>query len=493
MRYLFFCLFFVVSFGVFGQDTFLKTFDFAGNWEEATGVVRANGGYIIVGGGGLAGSNSLYAVRLLKVDEEGNELWRKLYVKDYVSWGTSQAGLIRSSDGNYVFTGGHRDTIDYTWHGLYGKFDENGDTLWLKVDPWEQSTNIIGVTEAADGGYLFTGRAVDTLNLSVQLYLLRTDIDGNVIWFRTYGGLGYDMGIWSANTPDGGFITGGFYGSNPSQSSDGWLLRVDAEGEVVWSKTYGGVNNDCGVAIRSLGGDTYLMNHCIDSIASGSSVSQIYRYISKIDGNGNTLWKSYYAENHPWSPETASLRILEDGSAVIVGRIVRLGWGQGVWVIKFSAEGQELWHRNYLTVNGNEENKYAIDFTKAHDGGLVLVGRIGDGGDDMMVLKLDSMGCFTSGCDSVATSSETLFGDEGGLVVYPSPFEEEFRLEGLVPFGKEGRVVVRDMLGRVLLDGGLVRGKFMEEVDSSSWGEGLYVVSLFVEGRVLFSRKVLKR
>jgi len=463
--------------------------------EQATGVISTNDGYIIVGEGHSPNPVIGRTLRIIKIDAEGEELWRQEYQKDYESWGSHVAGIIRTSDGHYIFCGEHQDTVDYVWHGLYGKFDENGDTLWMKVDPREQFTSIIGVLEVSDGGYLFTGRARANLSVGVQLYLLRTDIDGNVLWFQTYGNEGYDRGIWSSPTSDGGFLVGGSKEGDTSQGEDGWLFKVDSLGNVEWEKLFGGPFSDWACLIRGVGDGTYIMDHAIDSIYNAPAVTRSYRYLSKLDEEGNLLWSHFYEGDHPWNPETASFRILEDGSIVIVGRVIDKSWGweQGVWLIKFSPEGQELWSRDYLVVDGDEEDKYALDFTEAHDGGLVLIGRIGDGGDDMMVLKLDSMGCFTSGCDSVATSSETLFGEEGGLVVYPSPFEEAFRLEGLVPFGKDGRVVVRDMLGRVLLDGGLVRGKFMEEVDSSDWGEGLYVVSLFVEGRVLFSRKVLKR
>ena len=94
------------------------------------------------------------------------------------------------------------------------------------------------IQQTADGGYVISSTS------SADAWVLKLNANGNVVWQKTYGGPSYDQGNSIRQTADGGYIVAGTTASFGAGGYDVWLLRLDGSGGITWQKTYGGVSGD---------------------------------------------------------------------------------------------------------------------------------------------------------------------------------------------------------------------------------------------------------
>lgn len=217
------------------------TRQFEGNCANPT----SDGGCIITGRIGLN-------LKLMKLDDKGDSIWAKLYKKGNA--GNGGAFVVQTSDGGYIVTGGAVDTLDsQTYRSFLWllKTDEVGDTQWTKSyggEDWGIVDYGYCVRETSDGGYAIAGAVHVRGN---QRYdLMKTDSQGDSLWFGVPGGGGEAYCV--EQTTDGGYIVAGgtewntLVSSPSTASGDLWLVKTDANGDSVWARKYGGDGLDAG-------------------------------------------------------------------------------------------------------------------------------------------------------------------------------------------------------------------------------------------------------
>ncbi len=242
------------SFGAGQTDIWVFKLDPDGNiqWEKTYGGRKAeqawavdvtrDGGYIVAGGTTSFGAGGAdYWV--LKLDPEGDVLWQKTYGggDDDGGGGEYEEFVVRvleDRDGNYVlasetasFGAGETDI----W---VLKLDSQGEILWQKAYGGEYEDSIWSFQEAADGGYLLPGVTTSfSPDLSGDLWVLKIDPAGEILWQRVYGVPDlWDEALSVGASADGGALIGGYY-----EEADDWdltLLRLDASGEALWQRRY---------------------------------------------------------------------------------------------------------------------------------------------------------------------------------------------------------------------------------------------------------------
>jgi len=154
----------------------------------------------------------------------------------------AQGGVIQVSDGNFVAVG-HSASFSSTYDVYVVKSDRCGRLIWshtYDIGGVDVGTKI---RETADGGFIIVGSTENTNHCCTRrdAFLMRLDKDGGVRWARTYGGSRDDIGsdvILSAKT--GGFLFAGSTSSVGAGDYDGWLTRTDDDGNIIWSRAYGG-------------------------------------------------------------------------------------------------------------------------------------------------------------------------------------------------------------------------------------------------------------
>ena len=262
-----------------GNTSWTKTW--GTNWGEFGEDVKQtqDGGYIIVGGGSYQNS---FGVWLLKTDSNGDTVWTK-HIGQYAreEWGYS---LDKTSDGGYIIVG----TTSLWGSGdiFLIKTTGSGDTLWTKTLGGTNREVGYSVQQTSDGGYIITGYTFSFGAGESDLWLVKTDVGGNLIWDKTYGGNGIERGHSVQQTLDGGYIITGITSSFSAGLEDGWLIKTDGNGDSLWTKTYGGVDTDWLVSLDQtndggyvLAGETYSFG-----VNSGDA------WLIKTNGNGDTLW-----------------------------------------------------------------------------------------------------------------------------------------------------------------------------------------------------------
>jgi len=189
----------------------------------------------------------------------------------------------QTADNKFIITG-HTHNSGNELNDMYIiKVDMNGDELWDKTFGGDYNYDIgNSVEETLDGRFIVTGSTSSYGNGGNDVYLIKIDTNGNELWSKTFGGIGYDIGAFVAETLDGGFIITGSssYGNG---GIDAYLIRTNMNGTELWSKTFGGSEDDYGYSVEETSDGGFIITGYTESYGNGSADV----YLIKTDANGN--------------------------------------------------------------------------------------------------------------------------------------------------------------------------------------------------------------
>ena len=214
-------------------------------------------------------------------------------------------------------------------------FNVNIDAQWNKNwGGWDDDSSRC-VQQTADGGYVIVGSTVSYGSGNSDIWLIKTDNNGKKLWDKTFGGSDWDSGYFLQQTDDDGFI---IIGSTNSfgPDNDVWLIKTDADGNKQWDKTFDFEGNDIGncIEITSDGG----------FIITGSTGQDIL--LMKTDNDGNKLWDNIFGGDNTYT--ACSVKETADKGYILIGSIRSFGSGdEDVFLIKTDSLGQELWEKTF--------------------------------------------------------------------------------------------------------------------------------------------------
>ncbi|MCD6102046.1 MAG: T9SS type A sorting domain-containing protein, partial [Candidatus Cloacimonetes bacterium] len=266
-----------------GDILWTNTFGEA-SWDEGWSVQETtDGGYIIAGLTNLEYSSAVY---LIKTNAQGNALWTKIYggtgPGSGCEWGRS---VQQTTDGGYIITG-FTESLGAGAADVYLiKTNSQGDILWTTTYGGTNDESGYSVQETTDGGYIIAGRTRSFGTGNYDVYLIRTDANGGTLWTRTFGGTDNDEGLSVQETTDGGYILTGYTGSFGAGSSDFWLIKTNVQGDTLWTRTYGGPNDDRSLSVQQTTDGSYIVVGYTCSFGAGLSDVWLLR----ISGEGTQL------------------------------------------------------------------------------------------------------------------------------------------------------------------------------------------------------------
>lgn len=311
-----------------GTDHWVIKLDATGNieWKKSFGgsgedkgydiSETADGGYILTGytnssDGDVTFNNGSVDYWVVKLDNTGSLQWQK-------SFGGSSADapyfIIQTLDGGYAVTGfststdgsgdvtGNNGSFDY-W---FCKMDASGTLQWQKSLGGTATEQSFGIVQTDDSSYVICGYSsspntgmVTGNHGDLDYWIVKIDKTGTLVWERSYGGTGTDRAFGINKTSDGGFIINGVSLSTDGDvtgnhgGNDYWVVKLDADGLLLWQHSYGGSDDDFGRIAFELPDGGYMLGGRTNSPNDGDVIGNHGDYdywLLKIDAAGTILW-----------------------------------------------------------------------------------------------------------------------------------------------------------------------------------------------------------
>jgi len=210
----------------------------------------------------------------------------------------------------------------------------SAQTRWWKVYGGQNDEIGYSVQQTTDSGYVTAGYTWSYGAGGRDLYLIKSNAQGDTIWTRTYGGALDDYGTAAQQTADGGYVIAGYTWSYGAGGADAYLVKADADGDTLWTRTYGGRDFDGGYAVRQTTDGGFVVAGSTNCVGAGSCDA----YLIKTNAQGDTLWTRTYGG--PNADKAYAVRQTSDGGYVIAGFAGSFGAGNcDVYLIKSDANG----------------------------------------------------------------------------------------------------------------------------------------------------------
>jgi hypothetical protein len=361
-------------------------------WGESL-IQTSDGGYAIAGytisfG---AGSGDVYVVKL---DANGNLQWTKtIGGKD---WDEGHS-LIQTSDGGYAIAGSTKSFGSGGYDVYVVKLDANGNLQWTKTIGGHETEKGYSLIQTSDGGYAIAGVTSSFGAGLGDVYLVKLDAKGNLQWTKTIGGLNGEIGFSLIQTSNGGYAIAGYTESFGAGKVDVYVVKLDANGNLQWTKTIGGPAIEAGNSLIQTSDGGYAIAGFTESFGAG----KVDVYVVKLDANGNLQWTKTIG-GKDWD-EGHSLIQTSDGGYAIAGYTISFGAGEkDVYVVKLDANGNLQWTKTI----GGPESEEGNSLIQTSDGSYAIAGfteSFGAGEKDVYVVKLDKNG---NACCAVSQTSQ---------------------------------------------------------------------------------------
>ncbi|MFH1835804.1 MAG: glycoside hydrolase domain-containing protein [Methanobacteriota archaeon] len=264
---------------------------------------------------------------LLKYGSNGN----LIFDKQIPGVGNSLGNDVLVSSDGFVYVAG---VVVPPYDSWLLKFDSNGNLIWNKTFGGSLQDQAYGLAESSDGSIYVTGLTQAAppqgLNSKYNLTLHKFDSDGNLIWDEMLGGGDMDSGRGVSVASDGSVYVTGYTKSYGAGSSDVWILRFDSDGNLVWDKTLGGTSTEEGNDIEVFSDDVIYVTARTSSFGAGGSDL----WLVEFDSDGNVLRQQTEGDNEGNTGNGISVQ--DTGDIYIAGATKTCGFGYcDLWLMKY--------------------------------------------------------------------------------------------------------------------------------------------------------------
>jgi len=318
----------------------------------------------------LTGVTGDWDIWLIKTDEYGNEQWNRSFNSGEMEAGYS---VQQTSDDGYILTGYIGPLSDFDIWLI--KTDADGNMIWDRTFGGPGADGGLSVQQTSDGGYIISGGTSSYGNGEGDVWLIKTDSNGNEEWNRTFGGSKGEGSHSSQQTNDGGYVITGYTGNG-----EVWLIKTDSNGNEEWNRTF---ENGMGTYVQQTNDGGYI-------IGAVSATGDDDVWLIKTDSNGNEEWNKTYGGakvDRCWS-----LQQTIDHGYILTGYSASYGdEKRDLWLIKTDSNGELEWDR----LMGGKKTEEGQSVQQTSDGGYIITGfteSFGVGMADVWLLKTDEYG-----------------------------------------------------------------------------------------------------
>lgn len=348
--------------------------------DIAYGVAPDKNGAVIVVGACRSYGKGRDDVLAMKIDRNGKTLWKK-------SFGRKRKDIAyavtRTADGNFIAVGETRSFSKLGDPDVYViKFDSNGNLIWERNFGGEMRDFAKSVVATGDGGVLIGGASESFGDTYLDAYILKVDKNGKEEWAKIVGGERDDIANGIALTSDGGFVIAGVTESYGYQSKDYYIVRFDKHAKQRWTKVFGEESEDIATGVVATADGACVVTGKTKSF--GSKRNDIM--VLKVAANGKLVWQRLFGyKEKEWMN---AITKTEDGGFMMAGLTNSFGHGKfDFYVMQLDREGHSLWGPVY----GGEYDDIAHGITRTTTGDYVVVGSTksyGKGKEDYFIIQL---------------------------------------------------------------------------------------------------------
>jgi len=312
---------------------------------------------------------------------QSNKIWGKNFTTTVNSYANANS-IVKTTDGGFAVAGYTRTGSNF--NAWIIKLDANGSKSWDKLFNNTNISNSVNcVVQNTDGGYTMVGYT--NSGSQQDVWVIKLDANGNKIWEKTFDGIGgrSDNANSIVQTSDGGYVIAG-YTTIINANADSWVIKLDANGNKSWDKTFDGNaglfdNTNC--IVQTIDGGYAFAGF------TGSTAGKSQR-VTKLDKNGNAVWsKSFFGIT---DSDAKSIVQTTDGGYAVAGYTYNDGSSMYyASVIKLDANGNKIWDKTFYISNHNSANS----IVQTNDNGYAITGRTYiNGSNDIWLIKLDATG-----------------------------------------------------------------------------------------------------
>ena len=426
-----------------------------------------DGGYIIISDTKSFGAG-LNDIWLVKTNSTGDVVWTRTYGGNQ----DDNSNCVRqTSDEGYIIFG---ETVSFGsnyWKGWLIKTDEDGDTSWTKLIGENRHYFIQSGKQLPGGSFIFVGYTKASGAGQEDVWLVKTDASGDTIWTKTIGGSKGEVSYCVDVTSDGGYIIAAAAGSFGNRNC--WLIRTDQTGDTIWSKTFGGVKDDYICSVQRTSDNGFILAGRTQSFGTSNVYYDLW--LIKTDYAGDTVWtKNYGGAGNDFAE---AVQQTSDGGYIIAGNL------EGASIIKTDPSGDILWTKSL-------EGGIGQHIQQTSDGEYILLAYTFTTSSlaDFWLVKT------TSNPNDVDQKNENSFPLKFSLEQnYPNPFNSNTIINYWLPVSCHVVLKVYNVLGRevaVLVNKEKTAGKYKIGFDGREVRSGVYFYRMQA-GNFTFTKKFI--
>jgi len=513
----------ITAFFLFAGDLITWSKTYTSDWEleeEAYDVEQtSDGGYIVAGQKlerTLMGEEVFVEhAWIIKLNDRGDTTWTTNYYyniqnstplwDEYYEKPSYAYDIEQTSDGGYIFCGScvvdfTDSTGDYEKCMSIVKLDKTGAIEWDKIYLEGKFNFAYSIKETKEGNYVvggIIGIQGDSIFHDLTAKIMKINNIGDTLWTRNfqysdiYPSLGFRV-TWLSkiclNSSNDIFGAGDIY---KNESTNGWLVKIDENGNIIWSKDFGGIEGESFSDIQLTNDNCLILtgNQFIRDVEAGGA------WLYKVSNDGDSIWsKTIHSGVYDCHDYGKSIQQTFDGGYIIGVKTNQSGmYEDDWWIIKTDAHGDTLWTKLY----GSDWDDQINSIKQTNDGGYVVCGNTeGDyliNGNmdytDFWVLKLDDEGNYTS-IDNEQLTIDNYELDQN----YPNPFNNQTNISYGLKDISEVNITVYNSNGQLvqnLVNEKQGKGKYSVLFNANKFNSGIYYYQLKVDGKVKDTKKML--
>lgn len=428
-------------------------------------------GYIVAGATTSFGNGSTDAY-ILKTDSLGVPLWQKTFGGINID----QAYSIKETTDSGLVIAGYTNSFGAGGYDMYViKTNKYGDTTWTRTYGGTNWDFAYSIEQTTDGGYIIAGGTYSYGSGNEDMYLVKINSIGDTLWTKTYGGINEDEARNVIQTSDGNYILTGYSKSHGDINGDFYTVKTSNNGDTLWTNKYGGASEDLAFDLLESFNGEIIVGGKTKSLGSGDFDG----FVIKLSPAGSFISSELYGGAE--EDVITSIVQSEGGRFASVGHTFTYGFGLGT--SEFLLYVENPYNGFHSTTFGGNKMEKAYSMSNTKDNGYIICGNSSSYSnlDHIYLVKTDSNGVSSASVINVATTVNTITQQNTDFKVYPNPANDNVYLDinnKNIAHNDSFVISISDILGRKQYQETFKTFSEPAKINITQFNSGIYIINI---------------